>query len=433
MSRRRMLAAIILVVALGARVGYVAATPGYVPIHDDHQYDQLALGIVHNGDFPVDDHRPTAYRPPGYPYVLAGVYAVAGTGNDRVTIARYVQTLEGTAIVALLGLLALWLMGPLAALCTMAVAALYIPLVTVGAALLSEPQFAALTIAALLCVLAYRRAGGGWRWVILTGVLGGVASLTRSNGLVVLLALAGGLWIGRPRLSRRALAPVLAMLATSILVIAPWTIRNAVIFHTFIPVTDEQGGTLAGTYNPVSASDPVAPASWHLLAQIPEYYSRSLAVAARPEPELQSTLTRLALRYIGNHPFYVFEVGFYNGLRLLDLGGLARVDFTAMSSGITSAGVADSGAICFWIVGLLAIVGLASRRVRRAIPRFVWLAAGLILVSILFVNTESPRFRVPLDPFFILLAGGGLATIGEALARRRAGAHQAPPEPAGQT
>jgi len=38
-------------------------------------------------------------------------------------------------------------------------------------------------------------------------------------------------------------------------VVAPWTIRNAVVMHALIPVSDETGGTLAGTYNPVSARD----------------------------------------------------------------------------------------------------------------------------------------------------------------------------------
>ncbi|MGI8920868.1 MAG: ArnT family glycosyltransferase [Solirubrobacteraceae bacterium] len=430
-SRRRALVLAILVAALAIRVAGVAATPGYAPRHDDHSYDHLALGVARNGDFPVVGDRPTAYRPPGFPYVLGAVYAIAGSGHDRITVARYVQAVIGTILVGLIGMLAWWSIGAAAGLWAMVIAAVYIPLVAVGAALLSEPMFAALMLGALLCVLGFRRTAGqrpGWtrlRWALLAGALGGALSLTRTNGLVVLIALALGLWTGRPAGVRwrswRAVAPVLAMLAAAVVAIAPWAIRNEIVMHTFIPVSDEQGGTLAGTYNPVSDHDPVAPASWHLLTQIPDYYARSRAQAARPEPQLQSRLTSLALRYVRHHPLYPLKVAFYNGVRLLDLGGLHRAEFTAISAGVTSPGVADAGVVCFWIVALLALAGLAMRRVRRSLPGFLWLAAALVLASILFVNTETPRFRVPLDPFFILIAAGALAAIAERVGRPRPG------------
>lgn len=102
----------------------------------------------------------------------------------------------------------------------------------------------------------------------------------------------------------------------------------------------------------------------------------------------------------------------YNGLRLLDLGGLSRARFTARTAGIGSPLAADAGVVCFWVLALLALAGTITRRA-RAVPWCVWLAGALLLASIVFVTTETPRFRAPLDPFVILLASAALATAAE--------------------
>lgn len=406
--------------ALAVRIGYVAATPGYSPSHDDHAYDHLAVGIAHSGAYPDVNGRATAYRPPGYPYVLGAVYAVSGTGHARITAARLVQAVLGTGLVALIGVLGLLLFGSAAALVAMGISAVYLPFIAVGAALLSEPQTALLELGAIVAVLAWRRTGH-WRWVIATGVLGGALSLTRTNAAVVVIALAVGLWTGRrPDRSRTAAAAV--MLATAVAVVAPWTIRNAVVVHSFVPVSDEAGGTLAGTYNSLSAADSRAPASYRLLADVPPYQAETARLAGGPEPAFQSRLLHLALDYIGRHPLYPAKVAVFNTQRLLDFSGLSRARQMATGSGITSPWVAYAGVFSFWAVLAAAAVGIADGRLRRAVPGFVWLAAGLLFLSIVPVNAETPRFRVPLDPFVILLAGAAVTSATERVRARRVSA-----------
>ncbi len=86
-SRHRRLAAALIAVAVVVRLGYVVATPGYTPIHDDHAYDRLAVAVASTGAYPLDNGRPTAYRPPGYPYVLGGLYALTGARGHADTTA----------------------------------------------------------------------------------------------------------------------------------------------------------------------------------------------------------------------------------------------------------------------------------------------------------------------------------------------------------
>jgi Dolichyl-phosphate-mannose-protein mannosyltransferase len=100
---------------------------------------------------------PSAFRPPGYPYFLAGVYKVAG---HRVRAARLAQALLGTAVVALIALLAWRLWDRRVALIAAALAAVYPPLIIVGTALLTESLFIPLVLGALATVVEYARVGG---------------------------------------------------------------------------------------------------------------------------------------------------------------------------------------------------------------------------------------------------------------------------------
>jgi 4-amino-4-deoxy-L-arabinose transferase-like glycosyltransferase len=413
----------IVVLALGVRVGYVAGTPGYHPHHDDQKYDALAIAVSRTGAYPDIAGASTAYRPPGFTYFLAGVYAVSGTGSHRVTAARGAQALLGVLLVALIGLVGLQLFGTGAALWSMGLAAIYPPLVTAGTSLLSEPLAAVLLVAAIASVLAWRRRRRWWL-LVLAGVLAGLLTLTRSNGIVALPGLALGLWPGRLRISWRAVAAPAAMLGIALCVVLPWTVRNAVVMHAFIPVSDEAGTTLAGTYNAVSDHYRPAPASWLLLNDIPSYDRQTRPLVHGPEAKREAHLLSLAFGYVEAHPLYPAKVAFYNTVRLFDLGGMKRSRFTATLAGISSRRVARLDLRGAWALSGLALVGACRRDVRRRVPGFVWLTYGLLFTSIVLVNVETPRFRLVLDPFLVVLAGAALADV---LGRLRPGAHQPAP------
>ena len=74
---------LILALALALRIGYVAATPDYVMVHDALDYDRAAVSIAQGEGCPTSRGRETAFRPPAYPVLLAGVYTVAGVTDAR--------------------------------------------------------------------------------------------------------------------------------------------------------------------------------------------------------------------------------------------------------------------------------------------------------------------------------------------------------------
>jgi 4-amino-4-deoxy-L-arabinose transferase-like glycosyltransferase len=413
---------LIVAAALALRLGYVAATPDYELRHDARDYDIHAVSIARGEGFSdtIAYGRPTAFRPPGYPYFLAGVYLLAGVEeadvDRRERAARVAGAVVGAAAVALLGVLAWQLLGPGIALLSAALAAVYVPLVLVGAAVMSEALFVVFMLAALVGVMAHRRSAHKLPFAVVAGVLAGLAILTRANALVLLLPLAVAVWDGRPRWAWRSLLAPAALVAAAVLTVTPWTVRNAVELDAFVPVSTQLGSALAGTYNDAARTDEENPASWRSLKRVPDYAHLFARVRETPEAELERELRREALRYAAEHPGYVAEVAFWSGLRTLDLAGRDRSRATAATISIER-DWADAGVVCFWAFALLALGGACTRRARE-VPGFVWAVPVLLLLSVILLVVETPRYRTALDPFVVLLAALGLAGAAS-LGRRR--------------
>lgn len=408
-------AAVVLVAgALGLRLAYVDATPGYTLRHDAVDYDTHARSIAEGQGFSktLAHGRPTAFRPPGYPYFLGGIYKLFGVeraeAKRRLHVARVAQAFVGAAIVALVGLLAAQLWGWGLGLLAMGLSAVYVPLITVGGAVMSEPLFDAFMLAALVAALAHRRSPHRYRWALAAGFLGGLAILTRANAIILLIPLVWAVWGAGPGGWRRALGPPAALVAIALLTVTPWTIRNAVELHAFVPVSTQLGSALAGTYNDVVRADRQNPAAWQGLKHIPDYAPLFNKVRVTPEPVLEKQLRKQALHYIREHPTFVAKVGWWNTRRMLDLAGQRRSRATAATITIDHKW-ADRGTLCFWIVAALALAGVATRRVRDA-PGFVWAVPVLMFLSVVFLVVETPRYRTPIDPFLVLLAAAALAS-----------------------
>jgi 4-amino-4-deoxy-L-arabinose transferase-like glycosyltransferase len=420
----------VLIVALAVRVAEVERT-SYRPINDAGSYLTLASGIAHTGDYSTS-HRPgsgaggtrgpSAYFPPGFPYFLAAVDLIDGHSTPRdgaVQPARLAQAALGTATVALVGLVAFELFGELVGLVALVLAAVYPVLIELSGTIVAENLLTALVLAAVYAALRARRSVSAPRrygWVAGAGVLTGLATLTHENAALLVLPLLAAVWTARPRLSPAAVAAPTLLLATAILTIAPWTIRNAVELHRFIPVTDENGVTLVGTYNRASAAYKPVPYKWRLYYGIPG--ERPLIRESRhlTEPALSSRLQSQALHYIGDHPFSPLAVAYHNTLRLLELEGSFAWRASAGAIDLPEP-TARIGVICFWILCLVALAGAFTRTVRAA-PAWLWAVPVLLWLSVAVVNAETPRFREPVDPFLILLAACALAVPLRAIGRR---------------
>ena len=92
------------------------------------------------------------------------------------------------------------------------------------------------------------------RSALTIGLIGGIATLVRSNGLVTVIPLLLGVLASASGGRRRALRETLAATLVFLAVLAPWTIRNYATFGRFVPVSLNAGINIAIGNN---ASHPV--------------------------------------------------------------------------------------------------------------------------------------------------------------------------------
>ncbi|HTX30876.1 MAG TPA: glycosyltransferase family 39 protein [Solirubrobacteraceae bacterium] len=410
-----------LAIALALRVLLVALTWHTKLTLDPSDFNRSAASIAGGHGYPPTNRAPgggpSAFRPPAYPFLLAAVYVFAGHPDPAA--GRLVGACLGLASVALITLIAFRLWGRRVAMVALGIAAVAPPLVVLSTALISEALVVPLILAAVLAALEARTSPRPIRWAILTGVLVGLAALTRTNALILLIPFALAFlphtaW----RRPRSWVAPAVVILAAG-LTIAPWTIRNAVVFGRFIPISDESGYTLAGTYNQVSRASTRFPANWIEAEHgaSPEY-ARILQTARRErwnEPTYGSHLQAQAFQEIASHPAYVLKVAYWNAIRMFDVAEirLARNNLANTDIPLAPALALMNSAP---LLEVLALGGLLIRAARR-VPRWFWLVP-LSLLTTLFVSGFI-RFRAPIDPFLVMLAALFLTDIWESMFRGR--------------
>jgi 4-amino-4-deoxy-L-arabinose transferase-like glycosyltransferase len=409
--------AAIVVLALALRVGAVAADDGYLPLNDAFEYDLYAQSIAAGEGYPRTIYLlqggPTAVRGPAYPFLLGGVYALTGDSADA---GRLTGAGLGALAVLLLYLIAGRIWGRRVALLASGLMAVFPPLVLLSRDLLSESLFIVLTLAAILCVLNFRRSGGLLGWAVAAGALCGIAALTRNTGVALALAVAIGVWTARPRWSLGALAAPAVALACAALVIAPWTVRNALEFGRFIPLTTSPGIAAGGTYNPSSFSDSATHGAWRDPQIVPRF-TPLFTTPGIDEGTVDATLRDEARDFAWEHPGYVAETSLWNLLRLFEIEAGSVVDDRGRvvdDRGIGSA-VSTADRIALAIATLLALLGAVAiassrrggpgRRVPAG-PFFLWLVPILMIATAVPI-AGLPRYRLPADPFLLILAAIG--------------------------
>jgi 4-amino-4-deoxy-L-arabinose transferase-like glycosyltransferase len=238
-------AALVLLAALGLRLFFALACPHVGG--DSTIYEAFAKNLLRHGIYshlePSGDTalRPTMIRMPGYPLMLAAVFAGAGENNE--TAVRIVQALLDTWTCILIALIAFELFnrndrGRFYARWALVLSALCPFSASYSASILAEVPTTLLWTAAALYGLRALNRQTPRKDGFICGLLAGGATLFRpESGLLVPIFILVLIFAGR---SLGAWKPVFVnsglMVAGLVLVLLPWMLRNAWTLRAFQPL-----------------------------------------------------------------------------------------------------------------------------------------------------------------------------------------------------
>ncbi len=231
---------VIATVALGALLRLFVKVRYASPLEPNlWEFGVIAENLLNRGTFAFfSPTAPTAYMPPGYPILIYLVYTTLGVGPSAHAVLGGILLAASLALALLIGWIARRIWGDLTGFIALALALFWPHLVLMSGRYHSLPISTALLVGAIAIMMrddlpAMRRA-----W--LSGLLLGLHMTMRFEGALMLLPLGylllrtmDGPW------SRRAVLGAI-LVATSILPIAPWVMRNAVVFNA--PVLSTSAG-----------------------------------------------------------------------------------------------------------------------------------------------------------------------------------------------
>jgi 4-amino-4-deoxy-L-arabinose transferase-like glycosyltransferase len=398
----RALAAIV-TVGVAIRVLYTLLEAPWPPAALDDQFYFSALpALLADGEGFVAPFRfvfhdvvvATAEHPPFYSIVLAIPAELGLTSPDAQRLAGAVF---GAGTIATVGLLGRRLAGPRAGLLAAALAALYPTLIAADGALMSETLYGLL--AALMLLAAYRLVDepGLGRALVLGGV-SALAAMTRGEALLLLALILLPL-LRRPGGVRAGLVAVAAL----VVVLAPWTARNWIVFDRPVLIATNAGTAIAGANCDETYGGRNLGGWW--LQCIQEHRGN--------EAERHAEALGDGIDYARDHA---------SRLPVVLAARLGRVwsvyrPFTTPEG--RSVRVHKLGVIAFFLLLPLAAGGALLLR-RRGVMVWILLAPFVTVTATALITYGNMRFREPAEVSLVVLAAVALEWLWRRRDKRRA-------------
>jgi 4-amino-4-deoxy-L-arabinose transferase-like glycosyltransferase len=399
---------LIVVVALLLRLGLLAYGQTYrISTANDHwrfgaEIGRIARSISQGHGFSSPywaPTGPTAQQPPVYPYLLAGSFKFFGVFTPGAAFAM----LSLNSLFSALTCVFLLLIGRRAFGETVGTLAAWAWVFWPSAALIPITRLWHESLAALLLAVLFwmtlrlEESRSIHNWLIF-GVLWGVAALTNPVVLSAMPFLLGWVCYRRRKRRFRWARPLALTLAATAIVMLPWLVRNYVVFHKPVFVSDDLAMNLhLGNHSGATGAhtEGVQPAEnvgeWKQYQRLGE-----LAYMAAKR--------RQALSFIASHP------GGYAWLCLQRFGELWIWTGTFRPFG--SVFPALIWQAFYLALPLLALAGLALAfrdRVAAAWP--VAFTVFTFLGTYVVIEYSSPRYRHPVEPELVLLGAFAVTVL----------------------
>ncbi|HJS17330.1 MAG TPA: glycosyltransferase family 39 protein [Anaerolineales bacterium] len=382
-----LLAAILIRLPVALYMGdRVTVLPG---IHDQVSYDALASSLLAGRGYSFTENwypftlanTPTAHWSFLYPVYLAGIYEVIGY---HPLVARLVQgTLGGALICFLVYLIGRRVADEVTGLVGAALAAVYGYFIYYNAALMTETFFIVLVLFSLYLSLEIKEKPSLARWALLGLALGAAALLRQTVLLFVPFLL---LWLfmelrGKGIRWWYFTIPV----GVIILMIAPWTIRNYLVFDQFLLLNSNAGYAFYASNNPNLGTD------WNndkVVVPVPD------ELKGRNEAELDRALTQRGIKFILADPERYLWLSLDKTLEYFWFWPSATSSRISNLNRVLSFGLF----LPFMLLGLY--LSFSRWRSFAVLYLFIVIHTGIHLLT-----WPAPRYRLPVDAVSMIFAG----------------------------
>jgi 4-amino-4-deoxy-L-arabinose transferase-like glycosyltransferase len=215
----------IFAVALLIRGAFVLALKDGFYFPDSVDYSSAAVSLLVKGEF-GENYR----RPPIYPLFLAGIYALFG---EKIVAVRLVEALLGACLAVVIAIIAKRIAGDQVGALAGLLWSIY-PLGVFIAGLVYPTSMATMLLAcAMLCIVTKADQELTPGRMVVGGIFFGLAALTVPVALATVVTIT--FWITYWQRTRRLLLATLFLLGVA-LPLAPWTVRNFDVYDRFVVV-----------------------------------------------------------------------------------------------------------------------------------------------------------------------------------------------------
>ena len=332
---------------------------------------------------------PTAFIAPGYPVFVAAVFRIFGSFTiSSAIVIMLLHTVAALITVWLVTRTARALGGRGAAWVAGLIWATALPLLWVPTIFWDTSFAIAIVMGMLASVLRLAGEIRHYHWPLL-GVCTGLAALVNPALLPVLACML--LWLAWQQRRKSALMPLVGAVCFAA-VFAIWPIRNARVFHAFIPARTTVG------YEMWMGNRPGA--TGFLEENLfPSFNSRELDdYRQRGEVDYTQNKAELARRYIKDHPW--------------TFARLTGVRIWRFWSGTGSKGGSPLFAVYAMTTTLFGFAGLALLARRRAYALLLIFGLPLLVFPIPYYITHAEfRYRLVIDPILTVLTGFPIAAF----------------------
>ena len=351
---------------------------------DESAYAGMALRLIEGMGFVDNRGNSTSILGPAVPLLVAIPTALLG---PQIAGIRVFMCLIEALLVPVCYLLARSVGGSRKVGLTTATIAVIFPtwIVPSGAVMTDMP--AAVLIALLVWLLVEGLRRESLLWIAGSGFVWGVAILTRAVSLSYAPAIILWLLLVMPDLKMRFAATGTIMISAA-LVVAPWSIRNTYVHGTFV-LTSTQGGSEFNKGNNPMATGILAYDHAYFSENLQQRYPREQYVN---EARRSSLYQADAVDFISKNPGRFIELCFIRFTELWKLYS-PRVPLTASLAVIGSFGIA----LPFFLIQ-------AVRRGWQRGPEMLLLLIIACHTAVHVVYTSIVRYRVPIEPFVIIMA-----------------------------